>query len=172
MELQAEKWLMTFSFFFLLLGIFLIYVSNVSTFPGLLSRNPHPHPTLGHWAPTGPRASAPTDVQQGHPLSHMWPEPWVAPYVLFGWWCSPWELWGVWLVDTVVPPPPMELQTPSAPSVPFLTPTSGSPTLSPMVGYDHCPLYLSGSDRASQEIAISGFYHKALPGIHNTVRVS
>jgi hypothetical protein len=96
--------------------------ASMRVFPHLTT---HPHPTLGHWAPTGPRAASPTDVQQGHPLSHMWPEPWVAPYVLFGWWCSPWELWGVWLVDTVVPPPPMELQTPSAPSVPPPSPPLG-----------------------------------------------
>jgi hypothetical protein len=42
-------------------------------------------PTLGHQTPTGPRAAPPTDAQQGHPLAHMWPEPWVPPCVLFGW---------------------------------------------------------------------------------------
>jgi hypothetical protein len=26
-------------------------------------------------------------------------EPWVPPCVLFGWWFSSWELWGIWLVD-------------------------------------------------------------------------
>jgi hypothetical protein len=31
-------------------------------------------------------------------------EPWVPPCVFFGWWFSPWELWGVWLVDIVVLP--------------------------------------------------------------------
>jgi hypothetical protein len=33
--------------------------------------------------------------------------------------------------------------------------------LSPMVGSEHPPLYLSGSGRASQEIAISGFCQQA-----------
>ena len=47
-------------------------------------------------------------------------EPWVPPCVFFGWWFSPWELSGVWLVDNVVLP--MELQTSSAPSVLPLTP--------------------------------------------------
>jgi hypothetical protein len=37
------------------------------------------------------------DARQGHPLLHMQLEPWVPPCVLFGWWFSPWELWGVWL---------------------------------------------------------------------------
>jgi hypothetical protein len=36
------------------------------------------------------------DAQQGYPLLHMWLEPWVLPYVLFGWWFSPWELWKFW----------------------------------------------------------------------------
>ena len=38
-------------------------------------------PTLGHWTFTGPRASPPIDVWQGHPLLHMWLEPWVPPCV-------------------------------------------------------------------------------------------
>ena len=41
------------------------------------------------------------------------------PCVLFGWWFSPGELWGVWLVDIVILP--MKLQTPSAPTVLALT---------------------------------------------------
>jgi hypothetical protein len=40
--------------------------------------------------------------------------------VYSGWWFSTWELWGVWLVDTVVLP--MGLQTLSAPSVLSLIP--------------------------------------------------
>jgi hypothetical protein len=37
-------------------------------------------PILGHQTPSGPRDSPPTDVQQGHPLPHMWNlriSPWV-----------------------------------------------------------------------------------------------
>ena len=45
------------------------------------------------------------------------------------------------------------------------------PTLSTMPGYKHPPLYLAGSDRASQETAISGSSQQALPGIHNSVQV-
>jgi hypothetical protein len=46
-------------------------------------------PTVGHRKPSGPRASPCTDVQPGHPLPHMWLEPWVPSCVLFGWWSSP-----------------------------------------------------------------------------------
>ena len=126
------------NYFFLV--IFFIYISNVfpflvlpfqkllshslpflyeSSFPTLPSRTSillpwHP-PALGHWTPSGPRTSPPTDVQQGHLLAHMWPAPWVASCVFFGWWSSSWELRGIWPVDTVAPS--MELQPPSAPSV-------------------------------------------------------
>jgi hypothetical protein len=73
---------------------------------------------------------------------------------------------GVWPVDTVAPPP-TGLQAPSAPSVHSLASPLGPPVLSPMVCFEHehPPLYLSGSGRASQETAISGFYQQALPGI-------
>ena len=37
--------------------------------------------------------------------------------------------------------------------------------LSPIVGCEHLPMYLSGSDRASQETGISGSYQQALLGI-------
>jgi hypothetical protein len=48
-------------------------------------------------------------------------EPWVPPCVFFGWWFSPRELWGYWLVHIVVSP--MGLQNPSAPWVLSLAPT-------------------------------------------------
>ena len=59
----------------------------------------------------------------------MWLEPWVLSCVFFGCWCSPWELWGYWLVHIVVPP--MRLQTPSAPTILSLTPPLGTPCLVP-----------------------------------------
>ena len=114
-----------------LFDILFIYISNFIPFPSFPSRNPHPipppasmrvltHPptpaslplhcpALGHRAFTGPRASLPIDAEQGHPLLHMQLEPWVPPCALFGWWLSPWELWEIQLVDTVVLP--MGLQT-------------------------------------------------------------
>jgi hypothetical protein len=78
-------------------------------------------PTLGHRAFTGRRASLSTDDQLGHPLLHMQLEPWVSPCVFCGWWFSPRELWGSWLVHIVVPP--MGLQNPSAPWVLSLAPS-------------------------------------------------
>jgi len=68
-------------------------------------------------------------------------EPWVSPYVFFGWWFSPWELW---LFGIVVL---MGLQTPSAPSILSITPHLGTQFTS-MVGCEHQSLYLSGSGRA------------------------
>jgi hypothetical protein len=130
----------------------------------------HPHlPALAfpdNGAPSGPRTSPPINVQQGHhPLPHMGPESWVPPCVLFVCWSSPWELRGegaVWPVDTVATS--MVLQFPSA-SVLFSSSSIGDPALSPMVGCEHLPLYLSGPGRASQETAISGSCQQALPGV-------
>jgi hypothetical protein len=34
----------------------------------------------------------------------MWPEPWVPPCVLFGWWSSLWELWGSGLLTLLLSP--------------------------------------------------------------------
>ena len=134
-----------------------IYEGAPSPIPILF---PWHSPTLGHWTPSGPRASPPTDVQQGHLLPHMWPMTWVTTCVYFG----PQDLQVVWLVDTIVPS--MGLQTLSAPSVPSLSPPPGIPELSPMVDCK-LPLYLSGSGRTSQETTISGFYQQAPVGIHN-----
>ena len=41
--------------------------------------------------------------------------------------------------------------------------------LGPMDGYEHPLLYSSGTGRASQETAISGFCQQVLAGIHNSV---
>jgi hypothetical protein len=61
-------------------------------------------PILGHRTFTGTRASLLIDDRLGHPLLHMQLEQWVPPCVFFGWWFSPRELWGYWLVHIVVPP--------------------------------------------------------------------
>jgi hypothetical protein len=84
-----------------------------------------------------------------------------APWVFFGWWTSCLELLGIWSVDTVAPS--MGVQTSSA-SVPSPTPSSGTSNVSPMVGCKHLPLYLSCSDRISQETAISASISKHFPG--------
>ena len=79
-------------------------------------------PTMRNQAFTGPRTSI--HARQCHLLLHMLLEPWVPPCALFGWWFSPWELWGFWLVDIVVLP--MRLQTHSAPTALSLLSTLGS----------------------------------------------
>jgi hypothetical protein len=87
----------------------------------------HPTPThsspthpLGHWAFSGPRASLPIDVQQGHPLLHIWLESWIP---LIGG-LVPGSSEGYLLVHIVIPP--MGLQTPSAPWVLCLAPLLGT----------------------------------------------
>jgi hypothetical protein len=112
-------------------------------------------PNLRHRIPSDPRASPPTDAQQGHPLSHMLPEPWVLPCTLWlvvqfpgaqgslaGWYCcsSPWGC------------NPLSFFS-------LLSNSSiGNPELSPMVGFKYLPLYLSGSTRASHTVAKPGRY--------------
>jgi hypothetical protein len=53
--------------------------------------------------------------------------------------------------------------TPVSSFSPFSNSSIGDPMLSPMVGCEHPPLYLSGSGRASQGTAILGFHQQALP---------
>jgi len=134
-----------FLFFYWIFYLFTFQMLSPFQFPLRKPTIPSPHPyfyevlptsllisaslpwhfsTLGHRAFPGPRASPPIVAWQGHPLLHKRLEPWVAPCVLFGWWFSPWELWGVWLGDIVALP--MGLQTPSAPPVFSLTPPLGT----------------------------------------------
>jgi hypothetical protein len=89
--------------------------------------------------------------------------------VLFGWWFSPWELWGVRLDDIVVLP--MRLQTPSNPFSSYTNFSIGVPALSPMFGFVHPDPYWSGSGRASQEIALPGSCQQVLLGISNRIWV-
>jgi len=95
----------------------------------------------------------------------------VPPCVLFGWRFSSWELWSgrVWWVDIVALP--MGLQIPFSSFIPFSNSSIGDSLLSPLVGCEHTPLYLSCSVRACQEIAISGSCQHAFLGICNTVWV-
>ena len=51
----------------------------------------------------------------------------------------------------------------------FLSSSVGDPVPSSMDGWEHGPLYSSGSGRASLEIAISGSCQQALVGIYNSV---
>jgi hypothetical protein len=90
-------------------------------------------PTLGYQAFTGPRASPPIDVPQGHPLLHMQLEPWVPPCVLLGalgdlvgWYCH--SSYGV--------ANPFSSFSPSSNS------SIGDPALSAIVGFDHPTLFV------------------------------
>jgi hypothetical protein len=91
--------------------------------PHTLDSRPWNSSTLRHKAFIGPRASPSIDEWLGHPLVHMQLEPWVQPCVFFGWWFSPWKLWGYWFIHIVVPH--NRLQTPSTPLVLSLTPSLG-----------------------------------------------
>ena len=96
---------------------------------------------------TRPRNSPPIDVRQDHPLLlHMQLEPWVPPCIFFGWWFSPWELWGNWLVHIVVLP--MGLENPFSYLGTFSSTYIEDPVLIPMVGCKNPPLCLSGTGRA------------------------
>lgn len=80
-----------------------------------------------------------------------------------GWWFSPWELGGYWLVHIVV--------FPFSSLGPFSNSSIVNPVLSPVVDWEPPPLYLSDSGRASQETAVLGYCQQALVGIHNSVGV-
>jgi hypothetical protein len=122
---------------------------------------------MGHRTPSNTRAESHTNVQQGHPLPHKLPEPWVPPCLVFGWWSSPEEFWGIWTGDTVSFP--MGLQTASATSVPSPTPPRGTSA--------HSNAWLLASTTlcqalaVSQETAMSGSCQQALPGICNNIQV-
>jgi hypothetical protein len=104
---------------------------------------------------------------QGCSLLHMWLEPWVNPYVIFDWWFSPWDLGvGAGLVGWYC-------CSSYGVANPFssFSPFSNSSIGDPVVGCENSPLYLWGSDRASQETAISGSCQQNLAGICNSVWV-
>jgi hypothetical protein len=96
-------------------------------------------------------------------------EPWVPPCVLFGWWFSPWELWGV-LVGSYCSSS-YRAANPFSFLGTFSSSSIGYSLFSPMVGCELPPQYLSGTGRPSQETAKSGSCQQALVGFHNNVRV-
>ena len=160
------------------MDIFFIYISNAIPFqfspPGPLSHPPSPclyegapsptpffppwhSSTLRQWTSSGTRASPPT-------YSAL-PEPWVPACVLFGWWSVPGAL------GDLVSCSPHKTAKPLSSSSPISNSSMGYPVLNPVVGFEHPPLYLLGSNRASQETAISGSCQQALPSIHNSIQV-
>jgi hypothetical protein len=139
------------------------------TYPPTPASPPWHSPILGHRAFTEPKALLPIDAWHSHPLLHMRLEPWVPPCILLGWWFSPWELWGSlvgWYCCSSY-----GVANPFSSFSPFSNSFIGDPMLSPMVVYENPPLYLSVSDRASQETALSDSCQHALLGIHNSVCV-
>ena len=122
---------------------------------------------MGCRAFTGQRASPPIVDLLGHPPLHMQLESWVPPCKLFGWWFSPRELWGV-LVSSGSS---YGAANPFSSLGLFSSSSIGDPGLSQMVGWEHSPLYFSGTGRAPQETVISGSCQQALVGIHNRVWV-
>jgi hypothetical protein len=127
-------------------------------------------PMLGHQTLTGPKATPPIDVRQGHPLLPMYVEPWIPPCTLLGWWSGPWEHWLVQPAYVILP---MGLQSLSTPPVllPALRIPHWDPELSLMVGSKHPHLHCSVASRTSQEIATPGSCYQTPLGNSNSVWV-
>ena len=102
-------------------------------------------------------------------MLHMYLEPWIPPCILFGWWFSPWELWEVWLVNIVVLP--MELQTPSAPSVLPLTRPLGTPCSVQWLSAIICICIGQALTQPLRRQLLSVSCQQALFGISNSVWV-
>jgi hypothetical protein len=126
-------------------------------------------PNTGVLSLTRPRNCPSTDARQVHPLRHMHLESWLPLCVPFGWWFSPWELWGG-LVSWYSCSSYGVANTFSSFS---LLPNSsiGVPVLSPMFGCEHPSLYLSGSGKVFLETAISDSCQQAGLGALNSVWV-
>ena len=144
--------------------------SLISFLLPLLTNTPTPaplswhSPKLTHRVFTGPRASAPIDARQCHALLHTQLEPWVFPFVLFGWQFSPWKIGGGDL-EACCCFSSYEVANPFSSFSPFLKSSVVVSMLSTMVGCEHLPLYLSGSNRASQVTAISGSCQQTILGL-------
>ena len=144
-SLRASEGCIQFLFFFVLLDILCIKISNVIPFPSFLSGTPSPippSPASMRMLPLPPTQPLPPhcpsiplhwelSLHKTKDLSSYWCQtmPSSATYAaramglsMCTLWFVVWELWGLWLVDIVVLP--VSLQTPSAPSVLSPTPTS------------------------------------------------
>jgi hypothetical protein len=150
------------------------FLVSPSKIPYPLPLTPAPQPTcwpspiLGHRIFTGPRASAPIDDWLGHLLLHIQLEPQVPPCVFFDWWFSSKKLWGYWLVHIGVPPRASVLFSSLGT---FSGSFIGDLVLCPMDDCEHPLLYLPGTGRVPQEIAISDSCQQALVGICHNVWV-
>jgi hypothetical protein len=109
-----------------------------------------------HWCPTRPSSAA-------YAAGAM------SPIMCVLWWFSPWELWVVLVISYSCSS--YGAANPFSSLGPFSSSFIEDPVLSPMGGCEHPPLYLWGTDRASQERALSGSSQQAFVGIHNSVWV-
>lgn len=100
------------NYFYLYFILFCYFPSQFSphkppsppTHPACMRVLPYP-PT--HSCLTTPSTPLPWGIQPSHDQGFHLPlmlNIHVEPYVLFGWWFSSWELWGVWLVDIAAIP--------------------------------------------------------------------
>jgi hypothetical protein len=141
-----------------LLDIFFIYISNIIPFLGShLSKTPIPPPFPCFFAvipypPTHSHIPALAFLTLRH---RAFTEPSVFPPIDVGSYCCS----------------SYRVANPFSSFSPFSNSSIGDRLLSPMVGCEHMPLYLSGSGKASQETAISGSCQQALLGIHNSIWV-
>ena len=129
-------WLRTLNIFLSPLPMFLWGCSPTDLLT--LTSPPWHSPTLAHCAFTGPKASPSNDSKQGSSLLCMQLDPWVAPCVIFGWWFSPWELWGDlvgWYCCSSY-----GVANHFSSFSPFSNSSIVNSMLSPMVGCEHPPL--------------------------------
>jgi hypothetical protein len=109
-EIFLSLMLLIFFFFFFIKLFYLFTFQKLLHFnrpsssppPPLIGYSPtcpphhHKHPSfLGLQVFTGLSAYSLTETIQGSPLLHMCSGPRTSPWMLLGFWISPWELWGV-----------------------------------------------------------------------------
>jgi hypothetical protein len=98
--------------------------------------------------------------------SHGSPPP--PPRVLFGWWFSPCELWGVWLVDIAVLPEGLYIPKASA----VLALTSPFWSWCSVQCFTACiSICIGQALTASQRTTIASFCQQVLLGISNSIQV-
>jgi hypothetical protein len=130
----------------------LLLLGRSPSYP-ITSTSPHRHsPTLVNQLFIGPRASPPIDAGEamGPYMCNLWlvVQSWEFQGCLTSWHCC--SLHGA---------------ENSSGSFSHLSHSPiGKPMLSPMFGWKHIPLYLSGSGRAFQETVISGSFQQAFLG--------
>jgi hypothetical protein len=127
-------------------------------------------PTLRHQTPSGPRASPPTDVQQGHSLPHMWPASW-AMFILWLVVQSPGAPGGgrVRPADTVAPS--TGLQTPLLFQSLLQLLHWGPPGSVQWLTESICLCICQALAELLRRQPYQGFHQQAPPDIHNSVQV-